>query len=484
MSWRSIQEILDYEFCPKYWEVNREHRFQDLSVPLLLERFDQRLKVVRESQQTAKNRSKNKKKRKRNTKQKRESMAPAWVIGAILLGLLFYYDKVYFFLLLTIYLLVTFFYVRISKKRRSSSSRFDVRHLLKEEVKNNQNLILLDPPSSPSSKKTNVFGEIPSIQFKKETVVVTLDRSDFKLPRYAQYASHRDLMELIFYMYLINTNFFTTNIDGIIRYQDTTRKIEWMKKDSKSKIEKSLEKIGRIHLSIRNTSSHQTIRTHFGRCAQCPLINKGCEFADRNPELLIEKNAEENVEKTYQHFKHVYTQLKNTTWYYWKDQIREMVDIIQSSPTIKKYLKSQVVESKFFDLDAMIDTAILNQQKLHNGHFSASEEVAFCYQLLFYLAEVRKDRLKPLMPAYGQMKRYDYRTSNDVKIRNFINNTVDKFLFEIGVMLEEHLENHQEKHQPNQKTVVYNYFRQTLRIDNNHGTIIRPTIKNKVELDE
>lgn len=126
---------------------------------------------------------------------------------------------------------------------------------------------------------------------------------------------------------------------------------------------------------------------------------------------------------------------------------------------------------------------MIDQLEIHNGNFQSNiERRSFCYQLLLYLAEVNKNRIKPLMPAYGLTKKYDYRTNDDVKINHFINKNIlqSKLVLEIGVMLEEYLE----KNKPKQNKVVYNYFRQILNIDHNMGNIIQPTIKTNVTLDD
>lgn len=493
MSWRSIQEILDYEYCPKYWTANREHRFQqfhDLPVSQLLERFENRLKVYKETQKTKRVNANYKKKRKRKSKRKRESTVPALIVGTILTMVLFYYNLIYFLFFLFAMILFAFLYFRYRKNRHSvSPGNDDVHLLLEKELKSNPQLILLDPPSSPYSNKTNVFGEIPNIKRENGRFVVTIDRSDFTLPRYAQFAPHRDLIELIFYMYLIHTNFFTTNITGIVQYHNDTRKIEWsdnnLKKGKsyidKNKIKKSLAKIGKINEAIKKYSSHQNIKPHFGRCAQCPLLKQGCRYASRYHKLQIPKNFNEDTEKTYLKFKNIYSQLERTTWHHWKDQIQTFVRFIHLSPTIKKHIMDQVSESKIYDIDAMIDTAIFNQNELYNGHFFSNiENRSFSYQLLLYLSKVGKNRLKPLMAAYGQTKNYDYKTSYDVKINNFIKKTIllSEFVLGIGAMLEEHLE----KNKTDKNNVVYNYFRQTLKIEHNKGTIIQPTIKTNVDI--
>ena len=491
MNWRSIQEILDYEFCPKYWQTMREHRFYNPPVTLLLERFDRRLETFNKIQSTKKRSTKNNKKRKR--KRKKESMVPALVIGAAFMVYLFYYHLFYFFLLLITILLITFFYYRLTKRRNTVSPiTKKIYPAFKEELKNNPSLVLLDPPSSPHSKKTYVFGEIPNIKWKKGKFIITIDRSNSKLPKYAPYASYRDWIELVFYMYLIHTNFLTTNISGFIQYQNDTKRIEWPNKTNSKKnklykyiIDKSLSKIKDINnKNIKNYSPQQNINPHFGRCAQCPLQNQGCQYARRYPKFYIPKDSNENVENTYLQFREIHSsQLKKTTWHHWKDQIRSFIHLMHSSPIIKKYLKNQVSKSKIFDIDTMIDTAIFNKKELHNGNFQSNiERRSFCYQLLLYLAEVNKNRIKPLMPAYGLTKKYDYKTNDDVKINHFINKNIlqSKLVLEIGVMLEEYLE----KNKPKQNKAVYNYFRQILNIDHNMGNIIQPTIKTNVTLDD
>lgn len=327
-------------------------------------------------------------------------------------------------------------------------------HLILEEQRINPELLLVDP-------KLKIYGKMLPLKKEKQKIHLLLDRSKISLPSFFQLTFKDDILLIAAYMHLLNVNFFVpvSAMVGEIKYKNrkNTKKITFKNSNSLNNHVKMLLK------QFKSTSS-QRLKAFPFRCVRCPY-KQSCEQVQYFPKLVASKTNTEDVDETYKELNQVTDQLISTNFTNWRKNIRELLNVFHRSHFIQKRLLQINRRAGEYDIKQIIESAIFHNVRIANDYLSSDSGLAFSYQLLLYLEQHgKKEILEKIIKFYGLNEGKDNKTSNDIKLNNFIKLITRNLIMALDQYLFPHVS-------PNIPRIEYNNYGGVMNISYDQSII-------------